>query len=457
MDKLSLDDNPIFSEKAPDGWEESFVYRLGKRRFDAILMRMHIKKKSKCRMRDLAKIVISSCDVMRIDFQEILNGFQPPNLSDELMKEVKKYRVPEKIPSLLFDKIYVVLAKPFGDELKFISLDQTVEIHLQNLVHFAFSCLKYDPYWFAKKRTSIKSQSHRLDQIMYYERLAGFYAACEDLEVGHYLPAPSKNDVKQYYRVTAHLITGDGQIGMILLPATEEMKLVTIRVTGGTPPPPGKLDFVSYAITDMEPEIGRIGYESGLYYQDTIDRIIGKIDVEIGYSMGGTIAQWRASDNPLDLSSMWLYKSPGVPMRVWEKFNSGALKRKSPLDLFLFQAKGDIVDYAGDMSLGFNAPENVRVALYELKVPGLNPHGYAFDTDNVSVEEIEEGLIDAYLSNKSKIFIEKNRKKIGKSFVLPILGYWKKLFSKNKRARINQIRGLKIEVPSPKGFNILSA
>ncbi len=454
MSEIDFDDNPIYTEPAPEGWQELFLKKIGKRRFDAILRRMHLEKKTKFKMRDVAKVIIGTADVFREDIIEILEGEKPSYISQELKGKISQYDSPESFPAELFDEVIQTLSQPFSHyldkKLGFLELEGRV----REFVHFVKSCFRYDPYWFAKRRTIIAAESHRLNQFLYYERISGFYAACEDIQVGIYIPAPTENGVRQYYRVTAHLVTGGGQIGMILVPATRFMKLKTLRVTRGSPSPPGVLDFASYVMTDMEPEIGRIGYESGLPYQALIDEMVGKIDMEVGYSIGGTMAQWRVADNPHDLSSLWLYKSPGVPKSVWEKFNEKTLSRKSPLDLYIFQAKGDIVDFAGDVPLGFQANEMTRVSLYELVIPGLIPHRYAFcNPDRIAFEEVEKGKIDQFLSNKSKTFIERQRKKIGRHLVLPIFSFWQRHFGKKLSTRLNQLRGLHIEVPSENGLN----
>ncbi len=446
MDEFILDDDLFFTEIAPKGWADYFSLKLGSRRLNEIMSRMHIKESSQYRMKDLAKIVIGSADVLRYDMLEVMQGELPGFLSDELMLKIAKYSVPEDLPVELFDQLYLAISKPFGQDLKFDTKRSSLEQEIHKITHFAFSCFKYDPYWFAKQRMSVWLQSHNLNQIHYYERLAGFYVACEDLQVGTYLPAPIVNGQKQYYRITAHLVTGEGQICMILVPATKYMSLKKLRVTRGSPSPPGGLDFLSYLMTDMEPEIGRIGYESGLYYQKTIDEVVGKIDEEIGYSIGGTIAQWRISDNPRDLTSLWLYKSPGVPKSVWENFNKGVKSRADPLNLYIFQAKGDIVNLAGDVPLGYLAPDPVNVSLYTLNIPKLNPHRYSFiDPDKITVEEIESLYIDQYLSKKSKAFFEKQRKILGKNIVLPAARFFKKVFGKKISKRVDSLRGLKYE------------
>lgn len=456
MDTFDFDDDPIYTETAPIGWQESFVEKIGKRRFDSILKRMHLENKTKYKMRDLAKVIIGTTDVLREDIVELLEGTRPSSISQELIEKISKYDSPELFPSKIFEEVYQALSRPFDDSMIKKTNPSSVENQVQKFVHFVISCFCYDPYWFAKKRMTVAAESHQLNQFLYYERISGFYAACEDLQVGVYLPAPGENEERQYYRVTAHLVTGEGQIGMILVPATRSMSLKTLRVTRGSPSPPGCLDLVSYVMTDMEPEIGRIGYESGLPYQPLIDEVVGKVEIEVGYSIGGTIAQWRAADNPHDLSSLWLYKSPGVPKSVWEKFNERTLLRENPLDLYIFQARGDIVDFAGEVPLGYHANDKTRVLLYELSVPGVNPHRYAFcNPDQIVFEKIEKEKIDQFLSNKSKTFIERQRKKVGRYFILPVLGFWQKYFGKKIPTRLDQLRGLRIERPSTDGKNFV--
>lgn len=442
MSNFDFDDDPFFTEKAPVGFEEDFIKKLGARRYQEILQRMQLDQKSSFRMRDLAKILIGSSDVSRRDIVEVLQGYQPPQVPSPLMLELSQYKTPESLPAPLFRKLYLLLSSPFGERIFSKIDDKRIEQHLHDVMHFTISCLKYDPYWFAKQRMTAWLNNHQLNEHLYNERLSGFYAACEDIQVGQYIPAPNE----LFYRVAAHLITGDGQNGIIIVPATDDTPLEKVRVTSGSPSPPGGLDFLSYALTDMEPEIGKYGYESGLYYQPIIDEHIGHIDREIGYSIGGTIAQWRTAENPNNLSSLWLYKSPGVPQKVWEKFNQNVRSRTAPLNLYIYQAKGDIVDYAGDIPLGYMAPDNVNVSVFELRLPKINPHRYSFiEPDKVSIQEIEQTNIDQYLSKSSRTFVEKHRKRLGEMFVVPTLQMVKKVLKRFPRARINQVKGLDLE------------
>src|SRR3990167_5695613 len=115
MNDFVFDDNPIFTERAPEGWQAVFVERIGNRRFNAILKRMHLENKSKFKMRDLAKIIISAADVLREDIVEILEGIRPSLVSQELMDKILKYDSPESLPSDLFDEVYRALSQPFDD------------------------------------------------------------------------------------------------------------------------------------------------------------------------------------------------------------------------------------------------------------------------------------------------------------------------------------------------------
>lgn len=448
MQEWILDDNPFFTEKAPKGWRDHFINVLGGRRLQSIEKRLGACQRPKESMRDIAKVMIGASDVFRDDMLEVLQGACPDCVPDKVRQRISPFPVPEVLPTEIFDELYFALSHPFGENLPLDGSLPEMERQVQRAAHFLFTCMHYDPYWFAKKRALLGERTPLLHQSLYYERLSGFYAACEDLEVGLYLPAPAVGGIVPYYRLAGHLITGNGQIGLLLVPATKMTHLPKLRVTRGSPSPPGKLDFFSHVLTDMEPEIGRIGYESGLPYQAEIDERIGSIDFEVGYSIGGTIAQWRVAHNPQNLSSLWLYKSPGVPKHLWKRFNEGVQKRKSPLELHIFQAKRDIVDLVGEVCLGYEAPEQVQVKLYEMIIPRINTHQFAtMESERISIEEVDRKEIDQYLSRRSKSFFEKQRKRLGEAVVVPLMRLLKKLANRRERARINLLRGLRIEEP----------
>ncbi|MBS0585347.1 MAG: hypothetical protein JSR76_03475, partial [Verrucomicrobia bacterium] len=250
----------------------------------------------------------------------------------------------------------------------------------------------------------------------------------KNLIVGSYVPA-SKEHPDCFYRVMAELITGGGQLGFFLVPATKTMKIPPIRLTRGSPITPLKLDFISHAITDLEPDIGRRGYESGLPYQPFIDEIFQEPCMEIGFSIGGTIAQWRASENPKNISSLWLFKSPGVPKFVWENFNKKVATTKKSMDLHIFRARRDLVPYVGEYCLGYKAPSSVKVYLYLVGTSRMNPHLYDLrDPKNREIERVEGEAINDVLNNEGHSFLEKGRKGVGRHILVPLLEKAKKVF-----------------------------
>jgi hypothetical protein len=418
MREHTFDDNPFHTEYVKGDWTSYLLEHLGERRFQDVCRRMGVDSRKKLRERDIAKIIVCSSDLKRNDLQEILLGKELPAISQALREKIKEINQVEALPRELFQELFTALSTPFSHKLG-VKKKESVEDLINQMWHFAYTILNFDPYWYTKKRLHLFFQNQSLPLELYYERLSAFYVECEDLEVGCYIPAPFTTG-PNYYRVVGHLVTGKGQIGMFLLPATNDMDLPPIRVTRGTPKSPSHLDFLSHLITDMEHEIGKMGYESGEPYQAYIDTFFPHPCIEVGYSIGGVIAQWRAAAFPEKLLSIWLYKSPGVPRHVWGKFNDFLIKKNLHLDLHIFSAKRDFIDFAGECTLGYLAPKNLQVRLYQMRVPRPNPHRFGFvDPEKVHIKEISPNKIDAYLNSKKREIVEKGRKKIGKHLAIP--------------------------------------
>lgn len=452
---ITFDDCFISFPVQKGDWIMYFSEHLGERRFQDICRRMKVNIEKKLLERDLAKIIIGSSDVKREDIQEVLTKKFTPILPVELLQKIRNIQEVEDLPSEVFHELYQRLASPFSYDFKVNMHEKSIEDSIHKAWHFAYSSIKFDPYWFTKKRLHILLEGFKLDLHLYYERLASFYVACEDLEVGCYLPAPT-NTTPNYYKVSAILVTGGGQIGMFLAPATKSMDLLPIRITRGTPAAPSGLDLTSHLITDMERDIGKMGYESGLPYQEVIHNLYKSPHVELGYSIGGTIAQWRAADCSNNIHSLWLFKSPGVPREIYHKFNTSILQRTEPLDVHIFSAKRDFIDLTGEYILGYNAPSNVRLHLYLMSIPRPNPHRYGFvDPIKMKLTKIPDSQIDAFFQHRSRIFIEKSRKRIGKHFILPFVRFFNKIFGKLIDKRVKTQIGLWYEARDESGWTIL--
>lgn len=439
---FTLDDGFVSFPVKKEDWLNYFSEHLGERRFKDICRRMKINPEKKLLERDLAKIVVGSSDVKREDIQEVLTGDFKAHLDKKLVERLQGIKEVEDLDPNTFHELYQQLASPFSHNFVLGGNQKSVEEAIHKAWHFTYSSIKFDPYWFTKKRLHLLLEGFKLDLHLYYERLASFYVACEDLEVGCYLPAPT-TQTPNYYRVSAILITGGGQIGMFLEKATQGMDLPLIRITRGTPPTLSSLDFTSHIITDMEADMGKTGYESGKPYQEMIQKLYKEPYIELGYSIGGTIAQWRAAECCDRLDSLWLFKSPGIPRDVCNQFNRSICSRKKTLDLHIFTAKGDFIDLTGESFLGANAPKNVRVHLYLMTIPRPNPHRYGFiDPQKMKLTKIPDSQIDGFLQHRSRAFVEKSRRRIGKHFIVPIVKTFNKFFGAYVEKRTKSQIGL---------------
>ncbi len=401
-------------------WFTYIAKQIGKHRFERILVHLKIKSTANLKEKDLAKILLSIANVRRDDVQEIVMGSRPPCvklLTSEEDRELKTCKVVEELEPRLFAKLFRLLSRPFSTE----GNKEVLEAELEEFWRKNLKEITPETYWGIKEQFELNDDTAKLGLYQYYERLVCYYAEQDDLEVGCYVPA-SFEYPDCFYRVAGILVTGEGQLGLFLVAATMHMKIPPLRITRGSPITPLKLDYLSHAITDMEPEIGRRGYESGVPYQAFINNLFETPFMEIGFSIGGTIAQWRISHESKRAPSAWFFKSPGVPKFVWEKFNKEIVKQSDPLDLHIFRAKRDFVPYVGEYCLGFQAPSPVKVHLYLIHTSRLNPHLYNMgDPKKAKIEKVDEKEINRLLNNEEHSFFEKGRKGVGKHLLLPIL------------------------------------
>lgn len=230
-----------------------------------------------------------------------------------------------------------------------------------------------------------------------------------EMNVGMIVPAPQN----QFYYVSAKLVTADGMVSYCLHPVTRDTKLDPIRFFRGTAARNSEIDGISSVMTDLEKDLGRTAYESGLPYEGIIEEKLAPIDVEAGHSLGGAIVEYRLA-NMNHIKKAYLLSAPGIPEAEVKKFNLKNQKVK----LVIRQTNKDTVVHVGDAHLGFQAPHNVIIDFKIYHPPrktDLHPHVTIWGKEKVKYG-IEGGILpkqrDVELYHKGR-FKEKARSFFG--------------------------------------------
>ena len=321
----------------------------------------------------------------------------------------------------------------------------SMESKILGSIHYWMEFFRYDPIWSLARRKNTAHLNPKLSKEKFYERLSGFYASCEDLEVGQYIRAQDKDEKPRYLRIAGKLITGDGQITWLFKGATKDMSEDILRVSAGTPEKPSGLDSYSHYLTDLEMEIGKMGYESGLPYHKDMQLLIDRPVIEIGYSIGGVFAQYRAVDEFSNVKELWTFKSPGVPLKVINEFENEK-SEKVFFPIYVYIAKKDFVSSLGGRHLGCANVDNLDVHVVEMTIPKILPHRYYEDTfERVQMTLLPGGPIalEKYYSNsKIENFRQKSAKYVARPFLMTIGAGWRKVMPN----RLKKKRGLWYEV-----------
>jgi hypothetical protein len=426
--------------------------RLGKRRFIEIENRLKINFTKLPYLKEslVAKFLMLYYDITRNDMQEaLMRKDDLTAISSDLKRWLDGFSHVEDLDAETFSVLYERLKSPL-EPLAFVKLRaETFFEKIVDLLRSFFSVFYFNSYYSLKKRLQESIKNPQLSLEGFYEKLAMFYAGSEDLRVGTLIPGPRIGKKVAFYRVAAILVTAKGQHGLILMPPPYLNDQLPIRITKGTPYTISGLDFLSYVITDLEKEIGKTGFYSGEPYQKEINQITKGPVIEIGFSVGGTMAMWRTAHH-LDLvSELWTFRSPGAPSHVVDLFNHKAAIDSRDFDVYVYHAKGDIIRRLGEQALGYKAPVNVRRYLCIVSAKAFNPHIEAVLSSDNSYSKVEvRGDINTVLDNLHQPFFEYSRKAVGGTFLCPILQLIKKARDFFIVVREEQIKGLWYESPS---------
>lgn len=384
--------------------------------------------------RDVAKIVVGAKSVSVEDINEHILKRQAAG--DPLFAGKNSFL---DLDSRTLAEVQHTLSKPFGDHWQVEGIVGKISGRPTEWL----SRVYFDPFLADRERLQLV-EDHPTDKFESFIHNMVARVIKREMNVGTLIPAPNHPDGrKQFYYVSARVVSGKGMVSYLFHPATNDTNLEPIRLFRGTSARNSELDALSTVITDLEKDLGRTAHESGLIYDETIRQKLVEPKIEGGHSMGATVAQYRVAN--LDhIKEAFLFCGPGLPEKEVEKFN----QKNRPVHLVIRHVKDDWHS-VGDAHLGYKAPPNVHVDFLRYHGPkkndGQNPHVTIWSKEPY-LYGVEGGLTpearDEELYHKDR-FTERAR-----SFLGPIVAYFLHLIRTLVRTfmdtRTHLEKGLKI-------------
>jgi len=336
---------------------------LGEERLQRICTRYSLdleameKKGSPLLSRHVAKIVIGARNVSVED----INDFLQKSPSDSCFSGKNSFL---DLDSATLAGVIERLSDPFEGRWKVADIAKRISGRPTEWI----ASWIYDPFSADRERLEV-SRENPTDSFEVFMHNMVARVIKREMDVGTLVPAPNHPSGRpQFYYVSGKLISGEGMISYIFHPATADTNLEPMRLFRGTAARNSEIDGVSTVITDLEPDLGRTAYESGLVYEPFIREKLGQPRIEGGHSLGATLVQYRLAselDHMNHIEKAYLFCGPGVPRKEAEKFN-----RKNPkVHLFIRRSTKDPSVKAGEVHLGHQAPSNVQVDYWKYHAP----------------------------------------------------------------------------------------
>lgn len=313
--------------------------------------------------RDVAKIVVGAQCVTVEDINEHIRKANAANDPRFIGKNSFL-----DLDTRTLAEVELALSKPFQDQWQVAEISGRISGRPTEWL----SRFYFDPFLADRERLKLM-EDHPLDRFETFVHNMVARVIKRDMNVGTLIPAPNHPDGrKQFYYVSARVVSGKGMVSYLLHPAANDTNLEPIRLFRGTSPRNSDLDALSTVITDLEKDLGRTAYESGLIYDQVIRDKLVEPKMEGGHSLGSTVVQYRVA-NLQHIEKAFLFCGPGLPEREVEKFN----RQNRPVHLIVRHVINDWVT-VGDAHLGYQAPPNVRVDFLKYHGPkkhnGEDPH-----------------------------------------------------------------------------------
>lgn len=310
--------------------------------------------------------------------------------------------------------------------------------------------LYHDPFQADRERLQLVEKHPHHDFAVFMHNMA-VNVVKREMDVGALIPAPPHpSGSPQFYYVAAKVVTGEGMVSYILLPAHQNTNLEPVRLYRGSAFRSGEVDALSTLITDLEENLGESSYVSGDAYQPILDRLFN-IPIVAGHSLGSTQAQFAVSRDRLNrIRQAYLFNGPGVSRDEVEAFNRKMQNGRSKVRLTIRDSTKDKLSKLGQYHLGYQAPANkvtidyVKYHAPSTPVPGASPHVMIYPHERTVLYGIAGTFgqqVDEELDHTHQSTIEPLRASLG-----PALAWVLKKVQTAKRflfsSRAHESRGL---------------
>lgn len=347
-------------------FQKRFVDVLGPERLKRICTRYSIdldemsRKGSPLLSRHLAQILLGIRIVKVEDIDDLIRLSKqgqeswPQWISAELRTSLRRAANSEELSAATFAEVQRVLASPFGEHRLISSIGRNISGRASEF----WARIQFNRF-LADRESAELCKENGTDDFESWVHNTVARVIKRKPTVGEYIQAPNAPDGSaRFYRVAAELVSGEGRVSYIFVPATRDTKLPSIRFERGSAFRTGEDDGISTLITDCETHLGRTAFESSLPYERYLADL--PYDEIAGHSLGATQAQWELVRNG-KIKRAYLFNGPGLPEEQLDAFNKRMEQSSQPLELVVRQSETDIVSSLGDAHLGCKAPKSIQI------------------------------------------------------------------------------------------------
>lgn len=330
--------------------------------------------------RHVAKIAIGVRDVSIEDVNDLIDKAKsgqkwPSKISSDLKKKLESAQTFLDLDAETFAETRKTLAEVCKWKVPRITAPMEGGRATEYIARIFF-----DPFLADRERLQLVEE-HPRDKTETFVHNMVVRVIKRELEVGMLIPAPNSADGRaQFYYVAGKLITNEGMVSYILVPATKDTELEPIRLFRGSAFRAGEIDAISTIATDLEENLGSMGYQSSRLYEPIIESLL-PTRIIAGHSLGSTHAQFHlANDVQNRVIKGYFFNGPGLPETEVEKFNQRMANTPHHRPkLIIRRATKDKACLVGKHHIGLNAPGNVTVDHLKYyppskPVPNANPH-----------------------------------------------------------------------------------
>lgn len=402
--------------------------------------------------RTIAQISVGIEDVDVVTMDEAIGTAKthpdrlPPFFPDDLSLAMRQVSCSEELSAANFARLYDILGNP----AKSFPLPPMAEIN-GSCPTECLAWLFFDQFLADRERLKLQKENPKVKFEVFAHNFS-VRIMRREINAGTLIAAPNHaNGTRQFYRVGAKLITGEGMVSYCLVPATQGSDLRPIRFYRGTSTTPAEVDAFSSFITNLGPQIGSTARKSAKPFEAVLRRYLPPMEIVAGHSLGSTLAQMETVKNPT-IRRGYYFSGPGLTDEKIAAFNERMQRDDAaPVSLVINHAERDDLSVFGSKHLGYQAPDKVTItyrhysALQKIRRTGVhtmmwnNQKYYGIEGGHSSNE------LDQFLDHQSRCSLEWIRSSVG-PYVAKVFRVIRDVFRWVFGSRTPALTGLEIGV-----------